>query len=300
MTTVAQALYLLLLTTVMAIASFVGGLIPLKITMSSTKINYFSVFSMGILVGTSLVLIIPEGVDTLYESLDIEDIKVAPRIVGISLLLGFILMYALDNLSTILSSCNIELKFNYSILNTATTHFPVGDSLKSVLNNSLTLGLLFHAIVDGIALGSSFADGNSSFEIIFFVVIVIHKLPTSFSLTSLLIKQGINTQIVQIHLAIFALMSPLSAITTFSILALTNLNDNKFAIGILFLFSAGTFLYVVIHVMLEVTASEEEPPQSSQSEETLTPPGHTALSGIELVISMVGMLLPIILSFLAD
>lgn len=297
-------LELLLLALVMGISTFLGGLAPLKLQLSSTMINYISLFSMGILVGTSLVLIIPEGIETLYKSLDQDSFSSAPTYIGLSLLLGFIIMYILDGLPVILSSLNINMEFNPQVFSSAegVASLSIKDSLQSILDTSLTLGLIFHALVDGVSLGSSFVSDDIALQFIFFIVIIIHKLPTAFSLTSILMKENLNPQAIRLHLAVFSLMSPLSSIVTYLIIAFSNKN-NQFVIGILFLFSAGTFLYVVNHVMTEVSSREKPefsslPPSSSESEETLS--HHPKLTGKEFLISIAGMVVPIGLSFIGD
>ncbi|KAG5302501.1 zinc transporter ZIP9 [Histoplasma capsulatum G186AR] len=61
-------LTLLILSLLMAIASFVIGSLPLSFSLSSSQLRFISALGMGVLVGTSLIVIIPEGVDTLYSS----------------------------------------------------------------------------------------------------------------------------------------------------------------------------------------------------------------------------------------
>ncbi|KAE8350103.1 ZIP zinc transporter-domain-containing protein [Aspergillus coremiiformis] len=67
---------LLALSIVMAITSFVVGLLPLAFTLSSSQLRLISSLGMGVLVGTSLIVIIPEGVDTLY-SANLYDVRKA-------------------------------------------------------------------------------------------------------------------------------------------------------------------------------------------------------------------------------
>ncbi|PGH15738.1 hypothetical protein AJ80_05446 [Polytolypa hystricis UAMH7299] len=59
---------LLALSMVMAIVSFVVGSLPLTFSLSSSQLRLISALGMGLLVGTSLIVIIPEGVETLYSS----------------------------------------------------------------------------------------------------------------------------------------------------------------------------------------------------------------------------------------
>ncbi|EHL02365.1 putative Zinc transporter ZIP9 [Glarea lozoyensis 74030] len=57
---------LLVLSLLMAIASFIAGALPLSMTLSSSQLRMISTIGMGVLVGTSLIVIIPEGIEALY------------------------------------------------------------------------------------------------------------------------------------------------------------------------------------------------------------------------------------------
>ncbi|KAL1851607.1 hypothetical protein Plec18170_006427 [Paecilomyces lecythidis] len=59
---------LLMLSIVMAITSFVVGSLPLTFALSPSQLRLISSIGMGVLVGTSLIVIIPEGVETLYSA----------------------------------------------------------------------------------------------------------------------------------------------------------------------------------------------------------------------------------------
>ena len=59
---------LLSLSIVMAVASFLAGILPLSLTLSQSQLRMISTVGMGVLVGTSLIVIIPEGVETLYSA----------------------------------------------------------------------------------------------------------------------------------------------------------------------------------------------------------------------------------------
>lgn len=62
---------LLILSIVMALASFLAGILPLSLKLSQSQLRLISTIGMGVLVGTSLVVIIPEGVETLYSASEV-------------------------------------------------------------------------------------------------------------------------------------------------------------------------------------------------------------------------------------
>lgn len=295
MSLMVRSLELCLLSVLMGITSFIAGMAPLKLPLSTAHLNLVSMLSMGMLIGTSLVIVIPEGIETLYDSIKDHEEAPIPRYIGISLILGFMTMFIIDNCSSILENFNI----NYNLSSDKVNFDSILEKVKSIFKSPLTLGLILHSAVDGISLGSSFSKEDTSLGIIFFVMIIIHKLPTAFSLTTLLFKEGLPQSLLQLHLAVFSLITPVTSVVTYFILLALDM-DNEFTISIMLLYSGGTFIYIVTHVMLEILTGEREnqyrPPQSSDSDSTIHE--HAKITGSELGISLLGMLVPIFMSFL--
>ncbi|KAF2763680.1 Zinc/iron permease [Teratosphaeria nubilosa] len=61
-------LTLLVLCVVMASASFLAGLLPLSFSLTPRQLRLITALGTGVLVGTSLVVIIPEGIEALYDA----------------------------------------------------------------------------------------------------------------------------------------------------------------------------------------------------------------------------------------
>lgn len=61
-----------------------------------------SIFGSGLLVGVALIIIIPEGMITLYESVHDKPQYNIEFLLGISLVLGFMLMFFIDKTFEIL------------------------------------------------------------------------------------------------------------------------------------------------------------------------------------------------------
>ncbi|KAK9240155.1 Zinc/iron permease [Lipomyces kononenkoae] len=59
---------LIILSTLMGAASFGSGVLPLVVSLSSDHLRLLSSIGAGVLMGTSLIVIIPEGVETLYST----------------------------------------------------------------------------------------------------------------------------------------------------------------------------------------------------------------------------------------
>ncbi|XP_058451149.1 zinc transporter ZIP9-B [Malaya genurostris] len=241
-----ETVMLILLVAVMLIGSYISGSIPLVVTLSEEKLKNVSIFGAGLLVGTALTVIIPEGIRSLYDESNLEaksmGTSMAPNhkhsadehssTIGLSLVLGFVFMMLVDQVSSRRKEGSNER------------------------NLTATIGLVVHAAADGVALGAAATTSHSDVEIIVFLAIMLHKAPAAFGLVSFLLHEGIERQRIRKHLLIFSLSAPLLTILTYFGIGseqketLESLN----ATGIAMLFSAGTFLYVAtVHVLPELT-----------------------------------------------
>ncbi|EER30144.1 hypothetical protein CTRG_06184 [Candida tropicalis MYA-3404] len=271
---------LAILTTVMFLTSFIAGVLPLKLTISPTYLKYLSLLAMGILVGTAMLIILPEGIEMLSTST--QNIS---RFVGFPILIGFVTMFTIDNVFSGHSSDN---KRNCNLKD-------------SIFGSSLTLGMIFHGIVDGISLGSSFA-GGTAIPLIIFTAIIIHKIPTSFSLSTILCSEGIPDSKLFWHILLFALSSPIATWITYIIISLIDVNTDV-VVGILFLFSAGNFLFIVNHVMSDFTSGDFQVlPTSVESEANtvVSNQSHSKISKLEFSLVITGILIPAVLSFVKE
>ncbi|XP_074026633.1 zinc/iron regulated transporter-related protein 102B isoform X2 [Leptinotarsa decemlineata] len=196
---------LIALVLVMLVGSFLAGSIPLFFSFSEDKLKKITVFGAGLLVGTALTVIIPEGVRSLIpeeshqhahnESKTLEH-KDPLSVIGISLVLGFIFMLLVDQIS---QSRNENLN-------------------PSERNVTATIGLVVHAAADGVALGAAATTSHADVEIIVFLAIMLHKAPAAFGLVTFLLHEGIDRQRIRKHLLIFSLSAPiLTCLTYFGI-----------------------------------------------------------------------------------
>lgn len=252
---------LVFLSLVMLVGSYLAGSIPLVMSLSESKIQLFSVFGAGLLVGTALAVIIPEGIRSLFPTgvvratTSTDDIEDLYSLIGVSLVLGFVVMLLIDQCSTSRSRGNL----NYQPLSEAL--LPNSDvevaNVASGAKITATIGLVVHAAVDGVALGAAATTTHTDVEMIVFIAIMLHKAPAAFGLVTFLMHEGIDRKRIRRHLLVFSLAAPLLAVITYFGIGkegketLSSVN----ATGIAMLFSAGTFLYVAtVHVLPELTA----------------------------------------------
>ncbi|XP_073339416.1 zinc transporter ZIP9 [Pagrus major] len=297
-----------LLSLAMLVGCYVAGTIPLAVNFSEEKLKLITVLGAGLLCGTALAVIIPEGVHALYEEIlegghhshgqagvveapetkgEVESVLSAGgkhehsheqlhACIGVSLVLGFVFMLLVDQIGS--------------------SHVHSTDDPESARATSskitTTLGLVVHAAADGVALGAAASTSQTSVQLIVFVAIMLHKAPAAFGLVSFLMHAGLERNRIRKHLLVFALAAPVLAMLTFLGLsqsskeALSDIN----ATGVAMLFSAGTFLYVAtVHVLPEVGGGGHSHAPNGGN-------GGKGLSKVEVGALVLGCLIPLVLS----
>jgi zinc transporter 9 len=180
--------------------------------------------------------------------------------VGLSLIMGFVLMFLIDRLPRHASESlqappppreisldNLGAESSQTDEESASFLGSLAPTPKQSRSLATTTGLVIHATADGIAMGASSSTSNTKLGFIIFFAILIHKAPAAFGLTSVLLKQGLSKRAARGHLAVFSLAAPAGAIGTW--LLITLLGGGSFEgegsnwwTGMLLLFSGGTFL----------------------------------------------------------
>ena len=193
--------------------------------------------------------------------------------VGVSLVLGFLLMYLIDKIPQHTSSESHVHRRPYHI---SLEHLPEGLARVDPTDGepeagesagelplashasrgaSTTIGLVIHAAADGIALGASSSTADTNLGLVVFLAIMVHKAPAAFGLTSVLLKQGLSRRRARAHLVVFSLAAPVGALATWILVNAAGRSQlggghdeqqTRWWTGILLLFSGGTFLYVTL------------------------------------------------------
>lgn len=170
---------------------------------------------------------------------------------------------------------------------------------------STVLGLLAHSVADGISLGASSIPSSvgagetdsDALDLIIFVAIMLHKGPTAFALSTLLLssaspppslsssdplditldrQNGTSRKFITTSLFLFSLAAPLSAILTYFILSSLSMFSAEvgdptggdveklrgFYTGLVLVFSGGSFLFVAGGVL---NGAHTPPPSTPSS-----------------------------------
>lgn len=314
------SLRLMSLSVAMFFGSFIAGVVPLAMSLSERSLRIVTIIGAGLLVGTALAVIIPEGVHELYENYQHEAThnlhhhnnaremisSIVPSytgpiateghvhsherpgmelhtLIGVSLSLGFVFMLFVDQLSSGHSHGAPDSNSN-------------GRSSKL----TATIGLVVHAAADGIALGAAATTSRADVEMIIFFAIMLHKAPAAFGLTTFLLSENYERNRIRKHLLAFSIAAPVGAILTFYGLSqagkdvLTNIN----ATGITMLFSAGTFLYVAtVHILPDLTHSVKHT-TLEEGKQTSTDHEDKHFTKCDLCYLVIGILSPLFLATL--
>lgn len=279
----------------MLVGCYLAGTIPLSISLSEGKTRMTTVLGAGLLVGTALAVIIPEGIHSLFADIKEEhdetheeghhhhhsSVEEAHHLIGVALVLGFVFMLLVDQCS-----------------GGSHSHGSPSDSENQQRGSSnkftATIGLVVHAAADGIAMGAAATGSRADVQFIVFVAIMLHKAPAAFGLVTFLMHENYQKHKIRKHLLAFSLAAPIATIVTYfglshaSKQALSSVN----ATGISMLFSAGTFLYVAtVHVLPEIVSNHHSSDTDSDSD------NKTGFTKCELLAIVCGCLAPLVLAF---
>ncbi|XP_061424476.1 zinc transporter ZIP9 [Lethenteron reissneri] len=272
-----------LLSLAMLVGCYVAGSIPLAISLSEEKLKLVTLLGAGLLCGTALAVIIPEGVHALYEdalhdahshvtqgakerSHEAAVGAAGPVAAAVAAAEAHAEGHAeghADGHAELHAYIGVSLVLGFVFMllidQIGSSHMHTQDDTEAgrAANSKMTttLGLVVHAAADGVALGAAASTSRTAIQLIVFVAIMLHKAPAAFGLVSFLMHAGLERNRIRRHLLVFSLAAPVLAIVTFLVLSQSGKESASTvdATGVAMLFSAGTFLYVAtVHVLPEV------------------------------------------------
>ncbi|KAA1469955.1 Zinc/iron permease [Dentipellis sp. KUC8613] len=274
---------LFILASLLGLTSFGVGILPLSFSYSKTHLARLSALGTGLLLGTALGVVVPEGIETILHSGVRSEIP-APTI-GLSLLVGFSVMLLVEQLSSshahgthgfdassapqsngnsrsrpsIESSFDVELGELENEEGIPPSTPEAAPNRRQALEKDeklpaypLTIGLVFHGLTDGFALGASALSSDSSsasnVSFIVFLALIIHKVPTALAFTTSLLSTSLSRVECRRHLMVFSSSTPAGAIVAYSLFSLLGLTD-QYKVGIFLLISVSLLHGHPMHVL---------------------------------------------------
>ena len=187
--------------------SLIGGFLPLLRELSQKALALFLSFSAGVLLGAVFFHMLPEVSDVLSEN------------VGWPILGGFLLIFVMERFVFVHACEEHECDIHQ-------------------MGIPAFLGISLHSLLDGVALGAGLILPQLGPVVL--LAVIIHKLPDSISISSILLAAGWSRRKVAILALLFSLTTPLGALLTFLFFRFLAAEHVAVAIGI----SAGTFLAI--------------------------------------------------------
>lgn len=311
----ASLLTIVLLAVLLLLATFAIGCLPFYYVGNGHEkfIKIFSQFGVGMLLGTSFMLVIPEGIEACVKE---------GGNVGLDLLIGFLGVFLLDKLVHRIAqgdhSSNLpDISFGSHGFKES-LKMSLRDIVSSprlvisrVLRNNVIFAFVIHGISDGVALGTT--TNNESLLIVVFIAITIHKIPAVLSLSALMLtKQGLPMTECMTNLFMFSFSTPLGYIVL-SLFSLKQSNIMDYISSNLLLMSGGSLLYASFtafgedpHIMGPKEADMED---NSPLEPFINENGSTSnissdsgnkslLDYDESIYIVIGVVIPTVISFI--
>lgn len=201
--------------------TMIGGWIPTVKVWSQSSFRMIISFCAGVMLGAVFFHILPEITSVLGSK------------VGYSIMAGFLLIFVMEKFIMV-HPCE-EGECDYHKIGLAAY-----------------VGIGFHSILDGIAIG---VGSMMNLSMVIILAVTVHKFPAALALSSLFVKGGTySRQKILTSMFIFSLATPLGAILSLFIFQGLQPEYVAVALGI----SAGTFLFISTADLLPAVYEEHE------------------------------------------
>lgn len=162
----------LLLSFIAGLADILGGFFSVAKKVPQNTLNYFVSISAGFILAVTFLDIYPEVIGKLANG-------------GILILIGFVLMFILENFFAIHAHCNEEKNHEHTLLGEEC----LGDHLQKHSIWAAFLGLLLHTFFDGAAIAARLLASPVG-GILVFMAVLSHKIPEGFAISSIFLSGG--------------------------------------------------------------------------------------------------------------
>ena len=289
------------------------GAVPIFVPISKKFMNYLSLFGAVVMSGVIMVIIIPEGFETLINAYQPEAEAAGDddggddegglewsAVGGMALIAGFVLILLVD---LFLGLHGDEPEDQEQLQ----------ASQNRKVSQMLSVGFVFHSFCDGISLGASTYTGSSELILAIFVGIFFHKLVVSMTLSVNMLRVA-SKKTILIVIVLFSIAAPLGGYVVLGILVLSQAADQSVAPGVLILVSAGSLAYVglahalpeAIHVRKpahvhrhhqnQASSNEEGAGSESDESQLLADDPVQKINWVDFVLVLVAVAIPIILT----
>jgi len=203
--------------------SLLGSFLPLSRDLSQRSLALLLSFSAGVLLGAVFFHMLPET-------------RVLSENIGLPILAGFLLIFVMERFVFVHACEERDCDIHH-------------------MGIPAFLGISLHSLLDGLALGAGLLLPQLGPVVL--LAVLIHKMPDSISITSILLSAGWNRRRVAVLGLLFSLTTPAGALLAFVFFRGLSPENIAIAIGI----SSGTFLAIATaDILPQVHRIEERNP----------------------------------------
>jgi zinc and cadmium transporter len=203
--------------------SLLGSFLPLSRDLSQRSLALLLSFSAGVLLGAVFFHMLPET-------------RVLSENIGLPILAGFLLIFVMERFVFVHACEERDCDIHH-------------------MGIPAFLGISLHSLLDGLALGAGLLLPQLGPVVL--LAVIIHKMPDSISITSILLSAGWNRRRVAVLGLLFSLTTPAGALLAFVFFRGLSPENIAIAIGI----SSGTFLAIATaDILPQVHRIEERNP----------------------------------------
>jgi zinc and cadmium transporter len=203
--------------------SLLGSFLPLSRDLSQRALALLLSFSAGVLLGAVFFHMLPET-------------RVLSENIGLPILAGFLLIFVMERFVFVHACEERDCDIHH-------------------MGIPAFLGISLHSLLDGLALGAGLLLPQLGPVVL--LAVIIHKMPDSISITSILLSAGWNRRRVAFLGLLFSLTTPAGALLAFVFFRGLSPENIAIAIGI----SSGTFLAIATaDILPQVHRIEERNP----------------------------------------
>ena len=217
--------------------------------LTEKSLHRLTGIASGLLLSSALLVVLPEGFHMVSRH---DGLAYSPLILGTAVASGFVFMLILEGMG-LSHAIHEEHHDHQAGHGHGHVHHP-----KSGL--VMTIGLSVHAVGDGLAIGAATASGETSISILVAFGVLVHRVPAALSLGVFSSHEAATRKSIWGGLLLFALATPAGAVSAYFVLD----NASGSLVGVVLLFSAGTFIYVTTVDTLPSIHNPETGPRSAR------------------------------------
>lgn len=236
----------------LVVVAFAGGALPQRIAMTHTRTQLAMSLVSGLMLGIAFFHLLPHAVVARGVEGDLTSIMVwvLVGLVVMLLMLRLLHFHYPDYSAEASTHCDHDHNHSHHHPDDSSVAMPaLAPNWQAVL-----LGLSFHTLIDGIALGSAIlatSEGHTNMALSFgvFLAILLHKPLDAMSITALMKAAGTSASTQQRAILAFALICPIGAFAFYGLVGSTAGHFDAIVASAL-AFSAGAFICIALSDLL--------------------------------------------------